>query len=336
MRIVWFEGPVNRCHSLLRKESKEGKKIISVSSIGDFDSNVVFKDIFDCKKIVAVISEDIQELDAKIHSMSKSWTDDDMVVFINAKRTVWSKCCSLAKANSTLVELPTKLSKTKACSLVRDRLKLKEEESWVSEMISSSCSLSAWSKDIDLEKLDMVLGSLELIFMKRRPRDKADLGCALGFQASEVLAKISESQHSGDAISFCKMIDIVENSMVNSMHAIQAISSSASTKNSKLSMLKSMSASNEKIMEFKKNDGSNLFHQYAVSKAESGAKISFSFADYISVCEASGVVPYGSWGSLAWTAILLHKSGEITSQQLAKIISAYRSARKVNKNVANA
>lgn len=335
MRIVWFEGPVNRCHSLLKKELKQGKKIVSVSNVSDFDSNVVFKDVFDSKKMVIVISEEIQDLDIKIQSMCKSWTDDDMVVFVNAKRTSWSKCCALAKSNSTLVELPNKLTKTKSISIIRDRLKLKEDESWISEMISESCSVSAWSKDVDLEKLDMVLDAIELTFMKRRPRDKADLACALGFHASEVLAKISEAQHSGDAVSFCKISDIVEKSMANSIHAIQAISSSTSVKNSKLSMLKSIGASNQKIMEFKKNDGSSLFHQYAVSKTESNAKMSFSFADYISACEASGIVPYSSWGSLAWTAILLHKSGGISSQQLAKIISAYRSARRVKKYVSD-
>lgn len=335
MRLVWFEGPINRCHALLKKEKKQGKNVFSVSNLSDFDKSMVFKDVFSGSKNVAVICDEIDDLDSKISSMCKSWSEDDMVVFVNAKRTFWSKCCSMAKDHKTLVEMPCKIAKNKALSITSERLKFGDGFAWAYQMIVDSCSVSAWSKDVDLEKLEMVLETLELTFSKRKPRDKADLACSLGFHASDILAKISEAQSNGDAALFCRMLDIAERDMNNSLHAIQAISSSGAVKNSKLMLLKTLNTPDKKIMEFCKNDGNALFNQYIVSKTDSNVKLSFGFADYIATCEAGGIVPYGAWGSLAWTAVLLHKNGDLPSSILAKIISAYKSARKENKHVSD-
>lgn len=336
MRIVWFEGPVGRAHAILKKEAKNGKKIVAINSSSDFDENITFRDVFNDAKCVIVLSEDVQDLDAKISNIAKSWTEDDMAVFINAKRTSWNKCCSIAKEKKTLVEIPFKVTKAKAMSFVKERLKLSDDNAWVAQMVADSCGSSAWSKDVDAEKLDMSLIFLETLFMRRTPRDKTDLGCAMGFHASEILAKVSEAKISADVHTFCKMHETITKDMHGSIHAIQAVSSSNAVKNSKLHLLKSINAKNEKIMAFKKSDGNSLFNQFVVNKTDSNAKMSFSFADYISTCESAAIVPYGAWGSLAWSATLLHKSGSISSSQLAKIISAYKSIRKERKNATDA
>jgi hypothetical protein len=328
VRLVWFEGPVGRAHSLLRDEAKSGKDIVAVSSASEYDSKVTFRDVFNTKRSVIVVMDEMTGIDSIISNACSSWADDDMVIFINRKRTAWTKCCSLAKQKQTLVEIPSKMNRQKAAVMVSKSMKMSADDSWAAEMVLDSCSASAWSKEVDVEKLDMTLAMLNLTFSRRKPRDKSELGCALGFYASDILAKVSEAHNSGDAVSYCRLHDIAMDMLGSSIHAMQAVSSSSAVKNAKLHVLKACGASASDISDFKKNDGTPLWNQYMLNRFESNTRMSSAFAGFIGSCEAAGSVPYGSWGSLAWASVLLHKSGGITAAEMAKIISAYKSVKK--------
>ncbi len=332
MRLVWFEGPIGRAHHLLKKEESSGKKVISLDSLSEFDAKVCFRDVFATEKNVLVVTEDFAGADSSIASKCSDWSDNDMFVFINRKRTSWTKCCSLAKEKQTFVEVPTKMTRNKAMQSIGAKMKLSPDEEWISHMVADSCSASAWSKDIDVEKMDMTLDMISMTFSKRKPRDKAELGCVLGLLSSDVLSKISDAQTRGDAIEFCRLHDTSIDILGSSIHALQAVSSSSTCKNSKLNMLKVSGASNSTIMEFKKNDGNQLWNQYIVNKFESNSRLNHALADFIGTNEASGIVPYGAWGSLAWSAVLLHKSGMISASEMSKIVSAYKSIRKKTSN----
>lgn len=335
MRVIWFEGPSCRANTLLKKESDNGKAVFPIHDNKEYDEYASFRDVFDPKKKVFVILEDIDGLDAKISSSCSDWSDNDLFIFVNRKRTLWSKCCTLAKKKETLVEVPFKYVVSKAEQLVRSRINIDMEDGWAVDMIVKNCMTSSWSKEVDAEKLEMCISMLEMVFSKRKPRDKADLGCALGYHASEMLSKISDAQAKFDAMDYLCIHETILNFMNSNIHTIQAVSSSMACKNSKLNLLKSGNASNDQIMSFKKNDGSTLWNQFMVNKFHSADKVPVAYAYFLATCESASVVPYYSWGSLAWVSIMLYKQGSISASDMAKIISAYKSTRKEVRNVSN-
>lgn len=335
MRVIWFEGPSCRANTLLKKEIDNGKSVIPIHDNKEYDESASFRDVFDSKKKVFVILEDIEGIDSKINFSCSDWSDNDLFIFINRKRTFWTKCCALAKKKETLVEVPFKYAVSKAEQIVRSRMNLDMDDGWVVDMTVKSCMTSSWSKEVDAEKLEMCISMLETLFAKRKPRDKADLGCALGYYASDMLSKMNDAQSRFDALDYVCIHETVSNFMNSNLHTIQAVSSSMACKNAKLNLLKSSNASNENIMSFKKNDGTNLWNQFMVNKFHSNEKLPIAYANFLATCESAAVTPYNAWGSLAWVSIMLCKQGAISVSDMAKVISAYKSARKEVRNVPN-
>jgi len=336
VRIIWFEGPANRANLLLKKEAENGKKVVPIHDIKEYEENVMFRDVFDGSKRVFVILDEIDSLDSKIHSSCSDWSDNDLFIFINRKRTSWSKCCASAKKQETMVEVPFKFSVNKAEQLVRSRMNIDLDDGWIVDMVVKNCMASSWSKEVDAERLEMILSMLEIVFAKRKPRDKADLGCALGYHASEMLTKVTQAYSKNDAVDYMCLHETISQLMSSNMHTIQAVSSSMECKNAKLNLLKSSNASNDQVMAFKKNDGSSLWNQFMVNKFHSNDNLPVAYANFLATCEAASIVPYSSWGSLAWISIMLYKQGSISASEMSKIISAYKSARKEVDHVSGA
>lgn len=335
MRLIWFEGPICRAHFLLHKEKESNKSVISISTKKEYEESVLIKDVFSSQNRIFAIIDDVDGIDSEIAKSCESWSDNDTFIFLNRKRTAWSKCCSIAKKKETFVEIPFKYSISKAEQIIRSKLNLDIDDGWITETIITHSLPSSWSKEVDAEKLEMCISMLEMTFSKRKPKDKTELGCALGYQASSILNKINDAHQNYDAIEFSSLMDVACQVSGSNFHAIQAVSSSLACKQAKLNLLKSHNANNLDIQKFKKNDGTALWSNFVINKFNSVDKSANAFANFLGSCESGSVVPYGAWGSLAWVSVMLHKSGSMNASDMSRIVSAYRSVRKGSRNGSN-